>query len=433
MSSFDMISMAVRNLLKRKLRTFLTVLGVIIGTASIVVMISVGIGMNQGYKEQIEQMGSLNVITVNKPWGGGMMNEGVANKGEVNLDKKTIETISNIAGVEIVTPIINEYLRLIDGRYVSDVSVVGILPEAMEAMGYKVASGRALQEGDSMDMVLGAYAKDEFFNPKLSWQYRWNSKEPIEIDIENDKFQITYDYSYGEKHQDKSIKAKRINIVGVLDQEANDSWSSVMPIEQVEKIKAEKDKKFNNQGNQKSKKGVYDTVKVRVADLKDVTRVQEEIKNMGFEAYSLMEYLNAMQETSKMLQMVLGAIGAVSLLVAAIGITNTMVMSIYERTKEIGVMKVIGATLPDIKRLFLTEAAFIGFFGGILGVIFSYGASMVVNIIAANMGQASKLSLIPPWLALLSIAFATFIGITSGYFPARRAMKLSALSAIRTE
>ncbi len=432
MSSFDMISMAVRNLLKRKLRTFLTVLGVIIGTASIVVMVSVGIGMNQGYKEQIEQMGSLNVITVNKPW-GGMTSDGVANKGEVNLDKKTLEAISKIEGVEIVTPVINEYLRLIDGRYVCDVSIVGILPEAMEAMGYKVASGRALQEGDSMDMVLGAYAKEEFFNPKLSWQYRWNSKEPIEIDIENDKFQITYDYSYGEKYQDKSIKAKRINIVGVLDPEANDSWSSVMPLEQVEKIKAEKEKKHNYSGSQKSKKGVYETAKVRVADLKNVTKVQEEIKNMGFEAYSLMEYLNAMQETSKMLQMVLGAIGAVSLLVAAIGITNTMVMSIYERTREIGVMKVIGATLPDIKRLFLTEAAFIGFAGGVLGVLFSYGASAVVNYIAMNMGQASKLSLIPLWLALLSIGFATFIGVASGYFPARRAMKLSALSAIRTE
>jgi len=111
-----MISMAIRNLWKRKLRTFLTVLGVVIGTASIVVMISVGIGMNEGYKEQLSQMGSLNVITVNTPW------EGDTNSNNQNavLDTKTIESIRNIPGVEIVTPVLDGWLKLVNGRYVTE-------------------------------------------------------------------------------------------------------------------------------------------------------------------------------------------------------------------------------------------------------------------------------------------------------------------------
>lgn len=140
------------------------------------------------------------------------------------------------------------------------------------------------------------------------------------------------------------------------------------------------------------------------------------------------------------MQAVLGGIGAVSLLVAAIGITNTMVMSIYERTKEIGVMKVIGASLRDIKRLFLFESAIIGLLGGIIGVIFSEILSFLINKFGGNFldflgpgGEGTKISIIPLWLVLASMAFSALIGVISGYYPAKRAMNLSALEAIRTE
>ena len=171
---------------------------------------------------------------------------------------------------------------------------------------------------------------------------------------------------------------------------------------------------------------------MKVSDLNKVQEVQLQIKDMGYQASSLTDQLNTMKETTKMLRIVLGAIGAVSLIVAAIGITNTMVMAIYERTREIGIMKVIGASLRDIKLLFLTEAAFIGFAGGVLGIITSFLMSLIVNLVAAK--QASEMtSSIPVWLYLSAVAFATVIGVLSGYLPAKRAMKLSALTAIKTE
>jgi len=125
--------------------------------------------------------------------------------------------------------------------------------------------------------------------------------------------------------------------------------------------------------------------------------------------------------------------------VAALGITNTMIMSIYERTREIGIMKVIGAALKDIKRLFLFEAGMIGFLGGIMGIGISYLLSLLLNALSANagyymgMGGEVKISVIPLWLVFAVIGLSTLVGLVSGYYPARRAMKLSALEAIKTE
>ena len=146
-----------------------------------------------------------------------------------------------------------------------------------------------------------------------------------------------------------------------------------------------------------------------------------------------------------MVQAVLGGIGAISLFVAALGITNTMVMSIYERTREIGVMKVLGCLLTDIRQLFLWEAGIIGFTGGVLGLLLSLGASALLNRFGGSLGeflgggryspdgQLMPISIIPPWLALASVCFATLVGLISGFYPARRAMNLSALEAIRSE
>ena len=147
------------------------------------------------------------------------------------------------------------------------------------------------------------------------------------------------------------------------------------------------------------------------------------------------------------IQLILGGLGAISLLVAALGITNTMIMSIYERTREIGVMKVLGCVIGNIRTMFLMEAGTIGFIGGILGLAFSYGISFAINSFAAGgdgsgggmgmfgmgMGGGASVSIIPVWLALGALVFATMIGLVSGFYPANRAVKISALTAIKQE
>ena len=292
--------------------------------------------------------------------------------------------------------------------------------------------GRALTDGDTKSLVFGGGV--EFFDPKLSWEMRYTT-EPPAVDVLNEKISVSYDWNYGTRHADKSIKAIKMDAVGKTSADGNSSWSVFMPIKELEKIqkaRQEWEEKQYGSNSSRSQSKEYNEVLVKVDEMDNVQDVQQQIKDMGFRASSLTDQLESMQETTKMLRLVLGAIGAISMLVAAISITNTMVMSIYERTKEIGIMKVIGASLKDIRGLFLAEAAFIGFAGGVIGIMLSYLLSFIVNMVASGQGSTMQSS-IPVWLALGAIAFATGVGIVAGYVPANRAMKLSALTAIKTE
>ena len=437
MNKRDMIDMALRNLWKRRLRTALTVLGVVIGTASIVVMVSIGIGMNKGFASQLENWGSLQVIDV-YPSGGMEYDKETDSmkqtKKQDELNAKAVENFRQMEHVQAVSPVLEDYLYLTAGKYMADASFIGIEPGAMTALGYQVAEGRALTEEDSKAIVVGGSV--EFYNPKLSWEMRYSS-EPPKVDVLNEKLSLTWDWNCGTRNADKSIKPIKVDAVGTLPADGNNSWSIIMPIKELENLQKEKKKweESQSEGNTSSnsrKSKEYEHVMVKVDEIDNVQKVQQQIKDMGFRASSLTDQLEAMKETTRMLRLVLGAIGAISMVVAAISITNTMVMAIYERTKEIGIMKVIGASLKDIKGLFLTEAAFIGFSGGIIGIIVSYGASFLVNFVAQRQGSTMQ-SAIPIWLALGGVAFSTAVGVIAGYLPAKRAMKLSALMAIKTE
>jgi len=457
MSKKDILRLAFKNFMRRKTRSILTILGVLIGTAAIVVMISLGIGMNESFKRQLSKMGSLNVIEVNRWYfeedgkGGGYSRESV-------LDDKAVAEFEAIDGVEAVMPYFQTSLKLVSGKYVMYANMVGVDPKILEAFDFKVAEGRLLNEEDTTSLLFGSEVPYQFYNPRSTGNYGYyyygggdgDRPEP-DVDVLNDKMVMTFDYSYGERRaagsggqtgyrQPKLYKVKGVGILEPTQDEK--SYSVYINIDYLKKIIKENEKAMSSQGMRTSyQQDSYDQVKVKVRDMKDVERVQNQIKQMGYGTYSLTDILKSMQETSATMRTVLGGIGAISLFVAAIGITNTMVMSIYERTREIGVMKVLGCMLSDIKNMFLVEAALIGFIGGLLGIGFSYGASALLNKYAGGLfgggyyvgDSDSIVSLIPPWLALLALGFATMVGIISGFMPARRAMKLSALEAIKTE
>lgn len=461
MSSLDLIGMGFKNLFRRKVRTFLTVLGVVIGTASIVVMLSLGIGMNESYDRQIKQMGSLNVITVDPYFryeGDGPSMGGPPKT--TTLDDKAVLTFSNIKGVEAVTPVVEVYPKFVSGKYVGWGQLIGIDIRTMEAFDFKVAEGMLPADGDVDAVVFGTNVARNFYNPKARGGYYWDPWDPNAKPLVNpmtDKIQMTFDMSYGEKQpiggspsepNKKPAKLFKLKVVGVL-QQSNDEkdYRVYMDINQVKKYQKEAEK-ANSGGSMRVYRGMeqqqgYQQVLVKVKNINDVDRVQTQIKEMGFGTWSLSDIRKSMQKQAATVQTILGGIGAISLLVAALGITNTMVMSIYERTREIGIMKVLGCIISDIRRLFLFEAGMIGFLGGAVGIAFSYGASFLVNKVGAGFmnrggmyympGEATSISIIPLWLALASIGFATIVGLVSGFYPARRAMKLSALEAIKTE
>lgn len=449
MRSIDLVSMGFKNLWRRKLRTFLTILGVIIGTASIVIMVSLGFGMTEGFKEQVSQMGNLHVITVNPSFDyyGDSPSPSSRSGESPNLDDQAVANFSAIQGVQAVTPIMQTYMKMVSGRYVTYLPVKGILPETMEAFDFKVTEGRLLNSDDTLNLVFGSYIPHEFYNPKETGRRYYGGSESSEpkVNVLEDRLELTFDMSYGERRSpgssssnSKPPKVYKVSGVGLLESgNYENDYYAYMALPQLKKLIDENKRNSRGQNNSGNSKEGYEQIMVKVEKIDDVQRIQDQIKEMGYNAYSLNDMLESMQETASTLQAVLGGIGAVSLLVAALGITNTMIMSIYERTREIGIMKVIGAELNDIRRLFLLEAGIIGFSGGILGIGMSYSASYLLNranVSILGMGMpGTRISIIPLWLALASICFSTVIGLLSGFYPARRAMKLSALEAIKTE
>jgi ABC-type antimicrobial peptide transport system permease subunit len=432
MNSIDLFLMGIRNLWRRKARTFLTVLGVIIGTTAIIVMVSLGLGMERAFMEQMEQMGSLTNIEVYKNWEGG---------GDTELNQKAIDTFKKIPNVSAVLAQKSSYMKISTGKYMAELGVNGVDLDALEAFGFETTEGRLLEETDKNGLLMGAEAVNEFYNPRKK-QNRW--EQEVEIDfLEQKRMVITTDHMYGEPVQDmygdmKRPKPHDTKVVGILA-ESQDirGWGVYMDINDMQKI-LETDAKVT--GQKFDKNLVYDQVTIKVNDMENVAVVSQTIKDMGYQSWSMTDMLEDMRNTARTIQLVLAGIGAVSLFVAAIGITNTMVMSIYERTREIGVMKVLGARLVDIKRLFLFEAALIGGLGGLVGLGLSFGVSNLINKLGQGamgmgmgMGETSGISYIPVWLAGAAIAFSMLIGVISGYYPARRAMNLSALDAIRTE
>lgn len=454
MSNIDVILISIRNLFKHKLRTFLTILGVVVGTSSIVIMISLGIAMNESFAKQLDEMGDLTILQVYNPSFWGEKNDLVINNASINDIKK-------LDGVKSATAVVEEYLKFKSGRYTAQINVKGIDAESMEDFGYVIADGRLLNKNDEneLNFVFGCEIPYNFEKSGVnSNRYYYSNNEGEEreapkIDVLNDKIQMSYNMSFGEKRLSsesenktkKPIKPYNIKVIGLL-QDTNDyntKYYAFMPINQLEKIKKDKARfekeEYGSKDKNNSKDKGYESLLVKCIDIDSVSEVSEELRTMGYEVYSEMDYVNSMKEIAGSLQALLGAIGGVSLFISAIGITNTMIMAIYERTREIGIMKVIGATLSDIKRLFLLEAVIIGFMGGIIGIILSYGVSMILNNVQLSFlsmmsnGEENDISVIPIWLSVCSLIFSSMVGLVSGYFPARRAMKLSSLSAIKTE
>lgn len=442
MNSRDLLDLCFRNLFRRRARTLLAVIGVVVGTCAIVVMLSIGYGLTANFQEQIESYGNLHLIQVSANGGSGVNADKNDLKGIIN--DKTLKTMGEIKGVDAVTPVVSEYMTVAVGKKVTQTEFVGIDAEVFEKFNYEIGEGRMLRPSDKNGVLFGNNVPMWFYNPnKNDW-----SDEPE--DVVDEKLVITADWEYGMKK--KSSDPDKITYpefkgkgVGVLASENDESSYRVyMNIGDLEEIIAanKKARKENTATNGRQGK-TYTQAWVYVSDINEVEDIIEILKNdMGYYTYSATDWLNAMQDTARMIQGVLGGIGGISLFVAALGITNTMIMSIYERTKEIGVMKVIGANLKDIRKMFLIEAGLIGFGGGLIGLALSYLISFLMNTVLVGVigsifsdigGYGSSVSIIPWYIAVGALAFATFVGVAAGYGPARRAMNLSALESLRNE
>lgn len=470
MNKLDLVKLARQNLWRRKLRTILTVLGVLIGTTSIVVMLSLGIGLDESQRKNMERWGSLTMIRIQQ----GMVFDDEGNPvGEAKrLNDEAVAEIQGVEGVLAVAPAYELGSEARFGQNRGWVQLIGIDPAIMGQLEYTATHGRLMEAGDKNVIVVGSQVINQFSSESerrmmergmMRGPRSEKQKDPSEI--MDQRLTLLMQNSAGKKRN------YNLMVVGVLEGDQKEhAYQAFAPIEEIKRMRQYmmsgsaqgggmssareiKEKVMMSGGNgvrrtvtSVSRRNDEDTtndysyIMVRTANVEQTSEVSQALKDLGYSGWSIADQLEGIEKSSRTVQAILGGIGAITLLVAAIGITNTMIMSIYERTKEIGIMKVIGATFSDIHSLFLVEAGMIGFIGGLCGLGLSLGVSQIINHIAGKylnsgmaMEEVTNISLIPPYLAAFAVVFAILIGVLAGLYPAYRAVRLSPINAIRNE
>ena len=485
MSKLDIFLLALKNFSRRKARSALTIIGVVIGCMAIIIMVSLGIGIQEGLTAQVEQWGDLTTINVDF-WnldqdGGGMVimgggsvvvsgSGGGGGRNRRNQGPNIYEqAIMNIEALDhvVAAMAMNQVwqFRFVSGRYGTMWNNMMLVDTSkLHHFNIGTSQGRMIQPGDSdFAVVLPPHIGMEFLN--LRARDPWGNRPMDEfgnvipfVDIETDIIHLTFDQTYGQRPtpgqtQRRRARLHEVEIVG-LQQEMGMYWfTSFMDMEVFnkhrreflrEQIRGMSPEEAQWLQHELDNLDNFMQALVRVDHRDNVSAVMTQLQDLGYSAWSNIVWIESVEQQMATVQLVMGAIGAVALLVAAINIANTMIMSIYERTKEIGIMKVIGCRLGDVCQLFLLEAALIGLIGGITGVAASFGASALLNNlppeavnnmfgfhIDPNVG--SSLSVIPPWLVLMAMGIAVGIAVLAGLYPSIRAMRLSALDAIRSE
>ena len=351
-------------------------------------------------------------------------------------------------------------------RYVcSWATIVGMKAAALDSVGYEPIEGEQLKPstsgmskattGGAIDVLVGQWLAYNFsdtyraegsqYVDRYSYLYDWDGTGdmPDESLAPDPFFDILSVGNLTLAALDSNGNEKMrftLHPVGKLaeDYSKGDETSQgiVMDVADVQAILA--------QVTGKTPALTYSQAIVKVDDISHVADVEKEIQGMGFSTYSMESIREPMEQQAAQQQLMLGGLGAISLFVAALGITNTMVMSITERTREIGVMKALGCYVRDIRALFLAEAGAIGLLGGAAGCLVSFAVSLGMNLVSAGDftgegwlhalvggGATARMSVIPWWLYLGAVVFSMLIGLVSGYYPARKATKISAIEAIR--
>jgi putative ABC transport system permease protein len=445
MRFFDLISLILDNLGRRKARVALTAVGVIIGTAAVVVLVSLAIGLQRNATQQLGGIGDLTQIQVMPNFGGGpggpVAVQVAGAKGGASgpapeqklITEQTLSELAALPNVEAVIP--RDYLQasamIQYNRLESYVGLTGVGVHDLSEMGLQPRSGSLVLERGTA--VVGAMISQNFFDPRP----RPGQEPPQPPDLMDANLKlILMKYTQDGQEIRKSVPLRVVGVIAESRGEAD--YSIYVPLGDLTALNEWAIGRRVNRN-----RDGYAQAVVKVNDVKNVLDVTDQITAMGYQAYTPQSFVQGINSFYVMLQVIFGGVGAIALLVAAIGIANTMAMAILERTREIGLMKAIGATNRDVLSVFLGEAAGIGFIGGLGGVLLGWSAGQVINVLAMAYlaGQASQTGGLPPsvavftplWLPVFALIFATFIGLISGLYPALRAATLIPVDALKYE
>lgn len=446
-----MAELAVRNLREALLRNSLTTLGIAVGVASLVAMLSLGAGLQHLANQRLSQSGLFDAVLVS-PKNSLSNFERAATRGEApsgtprQLDESARNQMEKLPDVAEVYPNIrfptqihfdgNPYPTTVAGIPMSD-RTDGAFDDMTGSFFSRATADEAILQIELARELSPHVAKDPNSLLGKEITLRYAERQPLPP--------ASGTPSGGEAEPGFSLVSRqmKLRIVGIVQTEPASGFGGpgrgrlLIPQKVAEQLSAAQTSDLRDllSGGAAGQK-TYQSLTVRVTDTSDVQSVENGIKDMGFSAFSLLDATRNLRVVFAVFDLLLGIFGSLALIVASLGIINTLVMAILERRREIGVLKALGAADRDIRGLFFAEAGVMGLLGGICGVALGWligrGINLGTNIYLIRRSlPATTISLVPWWMVGSAIAFAVVVSLAAGIYPASRAAKLNPIEALR--
>ena len=417
MKTLDIFRLSLSHVKKSKMRSWLTIIGIVIGVAAVVAIISIGQGMQASVASRLGSLGA-DLITVtpgfSRASGGGDFGRGGGGSSTtINLTIRDVNVIKQIPGVLYVNGMVSGRSDMTMGTEKTSISITGVDISVWRSMvTTQLDSGRYLQPGDSNAVVIGySMAHGTFLQPITL-------NRPVTIGGKTFKvvgILVSSGGGFGGGGGDNAVYMPNDQTRGVITTNVSlNTFTSIM-------VKVT-DPNLANQA---------------AADI--VTKLMPSRHvNQRTRDFTVTEFASIQAQITSVVQSIslfLAAIAAVSLLVGAVGIANTMFMSVMERTRQIGLLKALGATDGEVMKLFLMESGLFGFVGGVIGIIAGVSISVLITVAGMSaLGPGGTMTtVISPELLIFALAFSIFVGIISGVAPARSAAKMNPVDALRFE
>ena len=393
----DALTLSTRMFKNRPMRTFLTILGVSVGIGTVLFLVSLGYGLQQVILNKITTADSLLSLDVSP---------GVSNL--VRLSQENVNKIYEIEGVTEISRLANISSQINLADKTADGSVLAADQSFFRLNGININYGKEIASNDSLEAVISSAAL-KLFDLK--------QEEAIGKTIQVTLYIVSINSEGFEEV--KTVKREaNYTVVGIIEDE--NSVFAYIPLKSISEVAISQ----------------FDQIKVKVEKNEVMENIRSKIMEQGFLVSSLSDTIDQANKIFKIIQIILFSFGFVALLVSAIGMFNTMTISLLEKTNEIGIMRSLGITGKDIKKIFFMESSIMGFLGGVGGVAVGYGAGLVVNLgfnlLAKNLGgKPLELFYTPGIFIGFIIFFSTIVGFLTGVFPSYRASKLNPLDALR--
>jgi putative ABC transport system permease protein len=477
MKTYDLSELALRNLRESSLRNSLTTIGISVGVASLVAMLSLGIGLQQLANRHLVKSGLFDtVVVMSRRDVRGFSRDDEKNNSSATaaesrtLDEPARQEIERLPEVQEAYPDIRfiTELRYPDKPHLT--MVAGIPESARSNDAFSGVQGHFFSSESAPEVILQkSFAAEllgktekpgqeddipvaELAQPLIGQELTMRYAERIPAASSTPEGAVTKAASPtgqvpAEAASDAAYsvvsREQKLKIVGVSDLDPDSMRGAArarvfLPLKLAENLHVMQPSDLRDSMRGFSKQPSYSTISVRVKNPKQVEAVEQAIKKMGFNTFSILDATRSLRQFFTVLDLFLGIFGSLALAVASIGIVNTLVMAILERRREIGIMKAIGASDSDVKKLFFAEAGAMGVLGGIVGVGLGWTIGHVINL---GTNIYLKRQALPPenfwsvpwWLVGAAIVFAFVVSLLSGLYPAARAARLDPVQALRYE